>query len=77
MPSLARRRIRYLARRIRMSSIVRPRTQKDRNARLLYLSTAMIGAGLANATSTHTALIIAGIIQALTIIPFVLLPKDI
>ena len=46
MPSLVRGRIRHFARRITMSSFVRPRTQEDRNARLLYLSTAMIGVPL-------------------------------
>jgi MFS family permease len=37
----------------------------------------LIGAALSNVTSTGTALIIAGIAQVVTTIPFVLLPKDV
>jgi len=37
----------------------------------------LLGAALSDATSLSTALIVAGIAQAVTTIPFVFLPKDV
>lgn len=37
----------------------------------------LLGAAIAGQTSTRTALIIAGVAQAVTTVPFLLLPKDV